>query len=186
MSNQPFSSSSRFTFVADLNMYKLLPFVLAPTLMMVVSLSGQALGAIISDGPGPTRFSVSLNVRGPEPFDFKKQELPKKIPAPSQAKTIPNLDPLFEQLFRHYDLDSSARKIMPWVYTTTTETVVADYEDAMTRLDLADICLQEAMRNMLCEHDSIGVDPLLIQATSELDYAEFTIMLLVEIAKLEL
>lgn len=164
-----------------------LTVVLVPLLALVVSLSGHVLGAIYSVGPGPSiRFSVFPTDPGPEPFDFKKQELPKKVPAYSPSKTIPNLDPLFEQLIRHADLNSSAQKIMPWVYTTSTETVVADYEDALKRLDLADECIHEAMRNLLYERDSLGADPLLAQATLELDHAEFTIMLLVEIAKLEL
>ncbi len=75
---------------------------------------------------------------------------------------------------------------MPWVYTTTTETVVADYEEALTRLEVADNCLQEAMRNVLFDRNSLAIDPLITQATSELDNAEFTILLLLEIAKLEL
>ena len=160
---------------------------LVPLLALVVSLPGHALEAIHSVGPAPSiRFSVLRSNPGPEPFDFKKQELPKKVPAYSPSRTIPNLDPLFEQLIRHADLNTSAQKIMPWVYTTSTETVVADYEDALKRLDFADQCIHEAMRNLFYEQDSLGTDPLLTQATLELDHAEFTIMLLVEIAKLEL
>lgn len=155
--------------------------------LLAVLFAGQGLAAIEAVGPAPSiRFAVLHLHAGSKPTDFKKQELPKKIPATAKSKTIPNLEPLIDQLVRHADLDSSAKKIMPWVYTTTTETVVADYEEAVKRLEFADECLQEAMRNVLWENNSLEIDPMLVQGTLELDYAEFTILLLVEIAKLEL
>ena len=53
---------------------------------------------------------------------------------------VPDLNPLIDQLLRHYELDSKATKIMPWVYSSCTEELVADYDNdieltAFTGLD---------------------------------------------------
>ena len=165
-------------------MRRMLPVILATSLFLVPT-GVQVSAALHSIGPGPTIEFRAVGP-GPGPLDFKKQDIPKIAPALSRAKTVPNLDPLIDQLIRYTELNSSATKLMPWVYTTTTETVVADYEEAVTRLEFADECLQQAMWNMLQERTSLEADPMLVAATTEMDNAEFTILLLVEIAKLEL
>lgn len=169
-------------------MRRLLSVVLVPLFALIASFSGTALMASVNSiGPAPSmRFTALPLTSASRSLDFKKQELPKKFPSAPKARTVPNLEPLIDQLIRHADLNSSATKLMPWVYTTTSETVVADYEAAVTRLDVANHCLQEAMGNVLSEQNSLELDPSLVHATIELDNAEFTILLLVEIAKLEL
>lgn len=142
------------------------------------SIDGQNILAQVMPGPAVTEF--------PPPLDFKKQEIPKKNLMPPPAAAMPNFDPLIDQLIRHTELSSYANRLMPWVYTTTAESVVADFEEAATRLDFADECLQQAMRNAICENGSLEVDPMLRSATEEIDKAEFTIILLLEIAKLDL
>lgn len=166
-------------------MHRLLPIV--PFLVVMFLFLDQGLGAIHSVGPTKTiRFEALPLAAGPPSMDFKKQDLRKIMPAAAAAKASPNLEPLIDQLVRHADLNSSAMKIMPWVYATTAESVVADYEDAVTSLDIADECLQEAIRKVLYGRVSIGVDPMVVHAASQMDHAEFTILLLFEIAKLEL
>ncbi len=122
------------------------------------------------------------------PPDFKKQSIPKNLPKLDRETPTspPNLDSLIDQLIRHSELEFSARKILPWVYGTSTEIVVADFELALNRIDLAGHELELAMYRAFFEVGSTETDPNLTLAKSHLDNAEFTILMLVEMAKLEL
>ena len=129
----------------------------------------------------------AMKAIGPRSLDFKKQEVPKKIPSIVKRDTVPNLQPLIEQLMRHSELERTSNNIMPWVYLTGTELIVADYEDAVARLELADECLQEAMQNVLIKsNDSLETDPALNEAKLLIDAAEYPILFLREMAVSEL
>ena len=167
-------------------MRTMLPVLIVPCMLVFVLVPGWVMGAASSHSSTEINNVRSARRPGPSSMDFKKQDPAQTIPTIAKARLIPNLDPLINQLIRYADLNSSAIKIMPWVYTSTTESVVADFEDALSNLDLADECLQEAMRKVLYEDNVLEMDPTLKLAMLQLDDAEFTILLLVEIAKLEL
>jgi hypothetical protein len=129
----------------------------------------------------------SMNAIRPRPLDFRQQDIPKKIPEVAKRETAPNLDPLINQLQRHWELDRSAIRVGPWVYATGTEVIVADYEDAVASLESAEEFLHEAMQNVLVKsNDSLETDPALVDAKLAIDDAEYTILFLIELAINEL
>jgi hypothetical protein len=120
-------------------------------------------------------------------WDIRRQELPKKVPAHVEKLTVPDLDPLIDQLIRHSELDSKAIKIMPWIYSTCEEVLVADYEDAVGSLDSASAHLQLAMRHLVEKsHQSVETDISIVLAKHDIDQAEYTILFLLELATHEL
>ncbi len=157
-------------------------------LLTMTLVSGQPLNACsLIACPASVSPATATRAIKPTPLDFKKQDVPKKIPPVVKRDTVPNLRPLIHQLMRHWELNNSANKVMPWVYVTGTEIIVADFEDAVTSLDLADEFLQEAMENVLLKsNDSFKADPSLIEATLAIDEAEYTIRFLLELAIREL
>lgn len=139
-------------------------------------------------GTGPaSRSALRASFAAASRFDIRRQELPKKVPARVKKMTVPDLNPLIDQLMRHSELDSKATKIMPWVYATCTEVLVADYEDAVTDLDSASAHLQTAMHRLVEKsHESLATDTSILLAKQEIDQAEYTILFLLELATLEL
>lgn len=151
----------------------------------------SAWSAVISDptsSMGPANVSTrraSLKTFGR--IDRRLQELPRRVPDRIKKTVVPDLNPLIEQLLRHAELDSKATRIMPWVYSTCTELMVADYEDAITHLESAGAHLQLTMLHMLEKsHESIATDQSILHAKQEIDHAEFTILFLLELAASEL
>ena len=151
-----------------------------------------------SIGPGPSSIPGPTMGELPNlPLDFKRQELLQKKKSKKGGKqsgighdeqsAVPNLDPLISQIIRHADLQADANKILPWVYATTTEMVVADFEDAFVAIDEAGELIDQAMLYVLMESSTLHESNLpLIEATTRLDDAELTIILLMELARLEL
>ena len=159
------------------------PFFLAGWLLVDWSFSASPVGLAVPVSPSVGSMKA---VRVPL-LDFKKQDVPERVPKVANRDRVPNLDPLFNQLQRHCELDTSAHRVGPWVYATGTESIVADYEDAVASLDLADEFLYEAMQNVLAsKNDSLETDPALVDAKLAIDKAEYIILFLIELAISEL
>ena len=134
-------------------------------------------------------------------LDFRKQDLlGRSSPFQSRKRTeksnpgddadfypIPNLDLLIEQFIRHCELATDANRILPWVYSTRTEMVVADFEDALVGIEHAGDLIDQSIHDLLLRDSTLDqAGHSLTEASEELDRAELTILLLFELAKLEL
>ena len=58
---------------------------------------------------------------------------------------------------------------------------MADFETTVTQLEIADANLQSAMYAAFVNNDLLGMSPKIQNATDQLDLAEFTLKLLLEI-----
>lgn len=117
--------------------------------------------------------------------DIKKQKL--TVPSNLSAqKFFPNLENLITQLQRHSALMLISQKIVPWIYLNTPEAMVADFEAAITQLEIADANLQIAMYEAFVNNNPLGMSPNIKNAADNLDVAEFTLKLLLEIVDAEL
>ena len=121
-------------------------------------------------------------------LDFKK-EIPFAAPQRTKAfkkRVAPNVDPLIDQIIRRSELDQQLQVVMPWVYSQGLQSEIADYEEAVTNLEIADHCLLEAMQGMLNqEADSLQLDPLIITAKFALDDAEFVVFYLNNVSQFQ-
>jgi hypothetical protein len=157
---------------------------------MATSRATQA--AVLAIEPARTSFSGAVYARrsalaASNTLDLRLKELPNKVPPRAQKLMVPDLNPLIEQLMRHSELNSKASKIMPWVYSSCTEILIADYEDAVTNLDAAGAHLQLAMHNLIEKSNgSLEIDNSIVVAQQEIDSAEYTILFLLELALHEL
>jgi hypothetical protein len=70
---------------------------------------------------------------------------------------------------------------MPWIYLNSTESMVADFETTVVQLEIADANLQSAMYEAFVNNNLIGMSPKIKNATDNLDIAEFTLRILLEI-----
>jgi len=118
-------------------------------------------------------------------IDIKKQKLP--VPSKLSAqKFFPNLENLITQFQRFSELMLMSQKIAPRIYLNTTEAMVADFEAAITQLEIADANLQIAMYEAFVNNNPLGMSPNIKNAANNLDVAEFTLKLLLEIVDAEL
>jgi hypothetical protein len=167
------------------------------TLALIVIIAGIATSGVTeaaAPAVGPARTSLSgafyarrTAMAPSSSLDLRLKELPTKVPPRAKKLMVPDLNPLIEQLMRHSQLNAKASKLMPWVYSSCTEMLVADYEDAVTSLDAAGLHLQSAMHNLIeRSNDSLEIDNSIVVAKQEIDSAEYTILFLLEMATLEL
>ncbi len=112
--------------------------------------------------------------------DIKKQKL-SVSPQLSVQKIFPNLETLITQLQRFSELKLLSQKLMPWIYLNSSESMVADFETTITQLAIADTNLQSAMYEAFVNNDLPGMSPKIKNAADQLDLAEFTLRLLLEI-----
>ena len=112
--------------------------------------------------------------------DIKKQKL-SVSPQLSVQKIFPNLETLITQLQRFSELKLLSQKLMPWIYLNSSESMVADFETTITQLEIADANLQSAMYEAFVNNDLPGMSPKIKNAADQLDLAEFTLRLLLEI-----
>lgn len=112
--------------------------------------------------------------------DIKKQKLSVSSQLSTQ-KIFPNLEPLITQLQRFSELKLLSQKLMPWIYLNSSESMMADFETTVTQLEIADANLQSAMYAAFVNNDLLGMSPKIKNAADQLDLAEFTLKLLLEI-----
>jgi hypothetical protein len=118
--------------------------------------------------------------------EFRSQVLlGAKMKMASPSITV-NFEPLITQFIRHAELESNSAKILPWVYATTTESIVIEFETAVRLIDHAEDELNLAMYDSLYGQSSISKQDHLGSAAAKLDEAEVTLFLLIEFAKIEL
>ena len=67
------------------------------------------------------------------------------------------------------------------IYLNSTESMVADFETTVVQLEIADANLQSAMYEAFVNNNLIGMSPKIKNATDNLDIAEFTLRILLEI-----
>ena len=128
--------------------------IILALVVLLTGLSTLAEAAAPSTNPARTGPAATLLVRpasiaARNSLDLRFKDLPTEVPPRARKLVVPNLNPLIKQLMRHSELDTQSTKIMPWVYASGTEMMVADYEDAVTKLESAGLHLQAAMHNLV-------------------------------------
>ncbi len=137
------------------------------------------------ESPDANDITVNRSVNVSAFKDIKKQKL-SISPQLSTQKIFPNLEPLITQLQRFSELKLISQKLMPWIYLNSTESMVADFETTITQLEIADANLQSAMYEAFVNNDLVGMSPKIKNAAGNLDLAEFTLKLLLEIVDAQL
>lgn len=158
--------------------------------LICLSATARLQSASLSVGSsvmGPAN-SMSRSATAFPRFDLRLQELPKRVPVEIKRPVVPNFDPLIDQLVRHTKISSRANKIMPWVYSSCTEMLVADFEDAISNLDAAEFHLELAMMQLIEGRDGTfsTAQKSVLLAQQRIDLADYTILFLLEMAANEL
>ncbi len=151
--------------------------VISLLLFLCLLASGETYGF---ESPDAIDIKANHSVRVSNTMDIKKQSLTVASKLSTQ-KFLPNLEALITQLQRSAELRLISRKLMPWIYLNSTESMVADFETTVVQLEIADANLQSAMYEAFVNNNLIGMSPKIKNATDNLDIAEFTLRILLEI-----